>query len=490
MRIGIDIGGTNTDAVMVDANDMIIGCVKVPSTPFIEDGVANALKLLPGGSVSRINIGTTHALNAILQQDGLFRVGVIRVCGIHSEVLPSCYNWPKNLTKAIHVGTFSVDGGFECDGRIVKPIDFKQIRQAVKKLIDAGAESLAVIGAFSPLYFEHENEIANMIHEIPVALSHEIGGIGFIERENSTILNAALKKVMSTGFTRLINKIKSLGYECPIYISQNNGSVIPIEKAFANPILTLCAGSTNSFIGGARLSQLDNAIIVDIGGTSTDVGIIKNRFPRRSLQNSEIGGIKLNFPCPDVKSIGLGGGSIIENLNIGPRSIGRNLINQGASFGGSELTLTDVAIKMGHVSVSKAKKVNMPLDYCNQLMKVTLDKINSLVQHIDAQQNYPVVLVGGGATLIPREMLPSRYFIPLHAQVANAFGAALGQIGAVIDTTVCLDQREMVLENLKEKVIKEAGEGSQIVDMQIIPYHYMPGNKARVILMAASDCIE
>jgi N-methylhydantoinase A/oxoprolinase/acetone carboxylase beta subunit len=488
MRIGIDIGGTNTDAVLVDRKQQIVASVKVPTTISIEEGVVQALAQLPQENISRICIGSTHAINGILQCRDLYRVGVIRLNGNRPEILPSCISWPQNLRDAIHVDTVTVDGGFECDGRSITPFDLRQIKDAVEFLQEKGAESFAIIGAFSPLYSAHEEEAAHTIHGIPIALSHEIGGIGFLERENATILNSALKKVMKNGFDGLSNAIRKLGFSCPIFISQNNGSVISFPQAVANPILTLSAGATNSFVGGGKLSQLENALIVDIGGTSTDVGVIKNGYPRRCLQNSSIGGIELNFSAPDVLSIALGGGSHIHGMTIGPQSCGKDLFQQGRSFGGSQLTFTDIALAMGHVVIPHAKKLELPKVQCEEMMKIAIERINRMVDRMEGgQDRLPVVLVGGGSALIPPNMQPSRYYVPPHAHVANAYGAALGEISATIDTIVSLEKREQVLEELKARVLEKAGASSRLVDMQIIPYHYMPGNKARVILMAAQS---
>lgn len=486
MHIGIDIGGTNTDAVMVDSHGKIAASIKVPTTTSIEEGVMNALSQLPKQVVTRICIGTTHAINAILQCRGLYRVGVIRLFGSRPETLPTCIAWPSTLRKAIYVDTITVDGGFECDGRPITPFDRQQVREAARQLQDRGAESLAIVGAFSPLHSSQEEEVAEILQGIPVTLSHYIGGIGLIERENSAILNAALKKVMTTGFTQLVKVIQQLGYDCPIYISQNNGSIITLEQALTNPILTLSAGPTNSFVGAGRLTKLKNAIIVDIGGTSTDVGIIKNGFPRRCLLNSMVGGVALNFPTPDVLSVALGGGSHINGSKIGPESCAKDLFQQGISFGGSQLTLTDIAIAMNQIQIPHAKKSDISFDQCEGLMKRVVETIDKLVVRLEPRSgDLPVILVGGGASLIPQHLLSHRYQIPDYAHVANAFGAALGEVSATIDTIVCLDEREKVLDELRNQVLAKAGVGARLVDVQVIPYHYMPGNKARVVMLAA-----
>lgn len=488
MRIGIDIGGTNTDAVLINEKKQIVSLVKVPTTASIEDGVLQALAKLPKENVSRICIGTTHAINAILQCKGLYRVGVVRIAGNGQETLPSCLAWPKHLREAIYVDTVTINGGFECDGRTITPFNRNQAAEAARILMEKGAESLAVVGAFSPMHADQEKEAIEILKGIPVSASHEIGGIGFIERENSTILDAAVKKIMTTGFENLLAVIKLLGFNCPVFISQNNGSIISLQQALDHPILTLSAGPTNSFAGGGKLSGLNDAIVVDIGGTSTDVGILKGGYPRRCLQNSMVGGVALNFSTPDVLSVALGGGSHIQGIKIGPESCGKDLLQESMSFGGKKLTLTDIALAMNQIAIDRARAISIENAYCEQIMQIAVEKINHLIERIEPRyQDMPVVLVGGGASLIPQKFLSKRFIMPDYAHVANAYGAALGEVSATVDAIVCLDQRDAVLEELRKQVLEKAGDGSRLVDMQIIPYHYMPGNKARVVMMAACN---
>ncbi len=485
MYIGIDIGGTNTDIVVINEKKQIVKAEKIPTTSSIEEGVITALKNIPAKTIHRICIGTTHALNAILQGTNLYRVGVIRINGKQQSALPSFVGWPTYLRQLIHVDTVSIDGGYECDGREITKFDPKQVQEAASLLMEKGAQSLAIVGAFSPMHPDQEIEAAAQIKNVPVSLSYAIGGIGLIERENCTILDAALKKVMHTGFEKLAEKIRGLGFNCPLYVSQNNGSIMTLKEALAHPILTFSAGATNSFVGGGKLAGLKNAVLVDIGGTSTDVGIIKNGYPRRCLQNSNVGGITLNFPTPDVLSLALGGGSIIEGETIGPKSCAKDLLSNSLSFGGTFLTLTDIALALKQVSIEQAKSIQLDPIYCQKMMRTCFNKIEQLIHRINgSDQCLPVVLVGGGASLIPRHLLSAQYIIPEHANVANAYGAALGETSACIDTIVCLDHREKVLEELKCQVLAKCGPGSSLVDVQIIPYHYMPGNKARVVMMA------
>lgn len=506
VTIGIDIGGTNTDAVLLSREKLILGHVKVPTTSALDEGFFKALaKLLAETSthpenVEGIYVGTTHAINAILQGSQLHKVGVIRLAGHHPITLPPAYGWDSRLRNTILAGSETVDGGFECNGRIISPFNSQSFKAAVQKLLDSGMESLAICGVFSPFHADQEYEAASLVHEVPVTLSHQMGGLGFIERENAAILNESLKKVMTQGFSELLQSCRKLGLKCPLQVTQNNGSLISLEHAIEFPVLTISAGPTNSFIGAARLAGLIDAIVVDIGGTSTDVGIIENGFPRRSLNNSEIGGISLNFSMPDVLSIALGGGSHIKveenRVHIGPDSCARKLFDQSTAFGGPQLTMTDAALVLDRFEIPGADKakVSLMVSEAKGIMKEAFERIDRLVNKIAGlNRDLPVVLVGGGAQLIPPSLLPDRYRIPFYSSVANAYGAALAEISFTVDKTISLERRDIELQSLKEEallgVISRGGKGesARVVDLQIFPYHYMPGNAARVLVTAAAQ---
>ena len=484
----------------------IIAYAKVTTTAPIEHGFSAAVDSLlehaDPSAIQAIYVGTTHATNALLQQQELYRVGVIRLAGHHPMTLPPCFGWPNRLKEAILGDFICLDGGFECDGRPLTPWSAHSVREKIQSMIDQGVESLAITGVFSPLYSEQELQLCSLIRDLfgerlPISLSHQIGGMGFIERENATILNAALKKVIAKGFVRLQDMCKSKRLDCRPEITQNNGSIISVEHAIEFPVLTLSAGPTNSFIGGTKLAGFLDAIVVDIGGTSTDLGIVQNGFPRRCLNYSNIGGVTLNFSMPDVLSIPMGGGSHI-NLNgsevqIGPESSARKMFQEALSFGGTQLTLTDIAICMDQIHIAEAThRCEIDKKLALRIMDKVRKEILYLVSKIEMQQKeLPIVLVGGGASLLPAHCFSERFHLPKFASVANAYGAALAEVSATIETVVSLDKREAVLEELKRNAIDAAvSKGAsastcRVVDLSILPYHYMPGNRARVRITAA-----
>jgi N-methylhydantoinase A/oxoprolinase/acetone carboxylase beta subunit len=509
--IGVDIGGTNTDVVLVDSHEKIVYAYKTMTTADIVTGFVTAIKNILAEThispscIKEVLVGTTHATNALLQNNHLGRVGVIRIAG-NKPLLPPCYGWPEEARKSIFSGVVTVNGGFECHGNPITEFLPFEVERATHELLEQGADGIAIIGAFSPLNNRHELLAQQIVWDIagrdfPITLSSGLGGVGFIERENSAILNSALKKIILNGFKKLKESLLLLSIPADLFITQNNGTLISIDQAMASPILTISAGQTNSFIGATRLAKLTDAVVVDIGGTSTDVGIVLNNFPRRTVNSSYIAGISLNFPMPDVLSVALGGGSHValdnhNNWQIGPQSSGCNVLNESFSFGGSRLTLTDVALVCQTLKIKNSDSTNVPLELNQgqEILESAKTLISSLIHRISGpKQALPIVLVGGGSHLIPIDLFAEDFSIciPHNSHVANAYGAALAEISGTVDTVVSLNDRENVLKQLQEEAFCMAinrgacKNSARIVNQQIIPFHYVPNNLARVIITVA-----
>ena len=154
--IGIDIGGTNTDAVLIDAQEKIVAATKTITTSDIATGFSQALKTLlakasvEASSIRGLFLGTTHATNALLQQKDLYKVGLIRLAGHDPVSLPPCFEWKEELKKALFAGHITTGGGYECHGSAITQLSCEEVRHAVELLLAKGAESLAVIGVFAP----------------------------------------------------------------------------------------------------------------------------------------------------------------------------------------------------------------------------------------------------------------------------------------------------------------------------------------------------
>ena len=508
MRIGLDVGGTNTDAALMDGS-RLVAQAKRPTTPDVTSGIMAALKdvlsdVQDTSQIKSIMLGTTHFTNALLERRDLAETAIIRICLPATKLLPPLVDWPNPLKEAIGAHSYMVHGGHEFDGREISPLDEEETRNTVKELREKGVKAVALCGVFSPVDPAHEELVANIVRreapEISVTLSHEIGRIGILERENAAALNACLSVVAQRTISSLEEAVKTLGLKTGFYLSQNDGTIMDAESAKRFPVFTIASGPTNSMRGAASLSGVSDGIVLDIGGTSTDGGALVGGFPREASVAIEIAGVRTNFRMPDVLSIALGGGSIIRSkpLRIGPDSVGYRLTKESLAFGGATLTTTDVAVAAGIAEIGNPKLVR---DIEPGLIEEAQSQVTSILESIVDQLKLsaapvPVVLVGGGSILVRGGLSGASEVIrPAHGEVANAVGAAMAQVGGQVEKTYSLADvtRQEALDECRSEAIERAEAAGadpktiEVVEVEEIPMTYLPGNATRVRVKAVGD---
>ncbi|NEL74247.1 MAG: hydantoinase/oxoprolinase family protein, partial [Xanthomonas perforans] len=351
LSIGVDVGGTNTDAVVLDEVGTVLASTKQPTTPDVTGGIrASIAQVLAQigerrDRVSRVMLGTTHATNAIVSRRDLGRVAMVRLGAPAATEYPPLSGWPADLTATALAGTAMLGGGHMVDGTAIAPLD----RDGVLRFLDGldRFDAVAVAGIFSPSFPEQELEVAALIRahfgpDARVFLSQDIGPIGLLERENATALNAALYGVARSVTRALLTVVEEEGLDAVTYFAQNDGTLMSLDYAAQYPVLTIGSGPANSIRGAAYLSGVDDAIVVDVGGTTSDLGVLVNGFPRESTLPREIGGVRTNFRMPDILSLGVGGGTIVDPATgvVGPESVGYRIEREALLFGGAIATLT------------------------------------------------------------------------------------------------------------------------------------------------------
>ena len=221
LRIGMDVGGTNTDAVVLDSNNRIVARTKQPTTKDVRQGVRSAfeyvIKLLDADAkrVGRVMLGTTHATNAILERRSLGRVAAIRLGAPASLSLGPMESWPQDLRDAVCVDTCILGGGHYVDGRRISPLDEDGIRTFLTRTAQ-NPDAIAITSIFSPTSPVDELRACKIVKEIlgenmAVSMSHEIGSLGLLERENATILNSALFDVIGQVITAMQDVVDQAG---------------------------------------------------------------------------------------------------------------------------------------------------------------------------------------------------------------------------------------------------------------------------------------
>ena len=509
IRVGVDVGGTNTDAVVMEGKKFL-GGAKSPTTTDILTGVENAIKSAlkeantSSNSVDVLIIGTTHFVNALIQRKKLTSTGLIRMClPSGSSILPFT-DWPKSLVNGMKGSYKLIKGGYEMTGSEISQLDHEELINAAKELVDLGCNQIAISSVFATVRGDMEEEalevLAEAIPTLSVTLSKSIGGMGLLERENAAIINASLKPLAEEVVDSFKLLQKSLSLSCPMFFTRNDGTLIEAKEVVELPVLTFACGPTNSMRGAAFLSGLKDALVVDVGGTTTDVGEVKDGFPRLAGTSVMVADVRTNFAMPDVISIGLGGGSIIglkDPLTIGPVSVGHELLQKSKVFGGDTLTATDLAVASGRCQVGN----NAPpsISSLDKLIEI-LDKMVSeqVARARTSNKAIPVIAVGGGSVMMPSKIDGLEVVTPKHNDLANAVGAAIAQVSGQVSRVVLLSDevdrdsaiKEVTAEATSLAIKRHADPKSiSVLTLSDMPLSYLPGNNLLINVTVVGDLL-
>ena len=471
-RLGIDVGGTNTDAVVIDGDLKLVAATKSPTTEDVMSGIVAAMHevITQIGADEARNIGfamlgTTHCTNAIVERKRLNKVAALRVGAPATTAISCMADWPDELKNAMRVRDFLVHGGNEFDGREISALSEDEIREVARVVREEGFESVAVTSVFSPVSDAHEKRAAAVLREelgegFPITLSSEIGSLGFLERENASILNAALYDVARTTADSFEAALASEGLaDVAVYLGQNDGTLMSVDYAKRYPIFTMVA--------------------------------------------VEIGDVRTNFRMPDLVSVGLGGGSLVRQLEdgsvtVGPDSVGYLVTKKARCFGGDTLTATDIVVAKG-----LAEGVGDPTlvaDLEPALVDAAYAEITRIIEDaVDAMKtsagDVTVILVGGGSILAPDQLEGSDNVLrPENFGVANAVGSAIAQVSGQIAKVFSLTEtpREQALAESKQRACDEAIEAGadpstvEVVDVEDIPMAYL-GDALCIRVKAVGD---
>ena len=385
--VGIDVGGTFTDCVVVD-DEGRVWMDKAFTTPSnLAEGIVAALanvcdrlgcdvdSVLAEASV--FALGTTSLINRVVSRRGA-RVGFITTQGhedavrigrvlSRSEGLPeqSHYDvaaWNKPGPLFVEGGVRGVSERVDSSGAVVAPLDEAGLLQAVGELRDLGMDSIAVMFLWSFLNPQHELRARELIEQaapgLPVNLSSDIAPtLGEFERANTTLMNAYLAPGADRDFAEIDARLRERGLRQPLLLMQSNGGLAASEELRRRPVTGLAAGPVGGVMGVQRLAAVlgvENAICTDMGGTSFDVGLIVDGQPRFSGE-SVVERHRLRVPTVEVTSIGAGGGSIAAvdefgELHVGPHSAGSTPGPVCYAAGGTEPTVTDANVVLGRIS--------------------------------------------------------------------------------------------------------------------------------------------
>jgi len=508
LRIGIDVGGTNTDAVVLDKDDVLLAKFKTPTTSDITSGITTALESVliqikqPVKRITHVMLGTTHATNAILEHRDLFKVAVIRIGAPATLSIPCLMDWPEDLRKVVSAGEIIVSGGSELTGDPLAPFGRDEMSRFLDSISDT-IEAVAITGVFSPVNADHELEAEEIVRKvlgnIPVSLSSGIGALGLLERENACVLNATLIGVARKVVEGLSQALIRNGINAVTFLTQNDGTLMSLDYVLRYPVLTIGSGPANSMRGAGYLTNVSDAIVIDVGGTSSDVGALVNGFPRESTTPVDIGGVRTNFRMPDLVSIAIGGGTIVrdmgDDVSVGPDSVGYRIQSEAVVFGGEVRTLSDAAIVARRMKMGNRE---LALPFKKMLMKalaISDERVWRATDQIKTSQGeIPLVVVGGGSVILPDRIDGvSEILRPHNYDVANAIGAAIAAVSGRVDKVFKLKgrSREEIIDEATSAARNEAIRAGadptaiEIVEIEEVPMAYLTEPVVRIRAKAA-----
>jgi N-methylhydantoinase A/oxoprolinase/acetone carboxylase beta subunit len=505
-NLGVDVGGTNTDAVIM-RGDQIVAAAKRSTTADVGDGLIAAVQAvlqaaeLSPARLANVMIGTTQFINAFVQRRDLTPVAAVRVALPKTDGIPPMVGWPEDLIRVVGRHGYLVGGGSFYDGREM-PAGYGRAGAAGLDIPAKGLRARALTSGFAPVRPDIEQRAAQAILSVhpdaDITLSGEVGGLGLIDRENAALINSSLRVLSGKVVTSLKDALGRVGVRAPLYFSQNDGTLVSTDYATRFPIVTCSAGPTNSIRGAAFLTGIQDAIVMDIGGTTTDLGFLVRGFPRETATAHLIGGVRTNFRMPDVLSIALGGGTRVrgaaKDVRLGPDSVGFELATRALVFGGKDLTTTDVAVRAGQAAIGNPDRVKSLGD---DIVNAVLDRIHGQIEDaIDRMKTssrpVPVILVGGGNILLSRPLRgTSQVHRPAHADVANAVGAAISMVSGRVDRMFDFAiGRERALEQAKQEARAAAlaagaeEDSIEIVELTELPMTHMKTTAVQVKVRA------
>jgi N-methylhydantoinase A len=378
LRLGVDVGGTFTDLILLDAAKGQVFLAKVPSTPQDSSiGVLNGIEKIcreagvRPSDISEVMHGTTVATNTVLTGSGA-RVGLVTTKGYRDTLqiarsfvpggLGGWVIWNKSLPLARLEDTIEADERIDAKGNVLVPLDEGALRRDLAALAARGIEALTISlfnGYVSPI---HEDRVARIAAEvmpgIPVSTSHAtMPEMYEYERTETTVVNSYVRPVVARYVANLQRELKAKMGDVNLQILRSDGGLASAQAAMDQPVNLLMSGPAGGVSGAlwiARNAGFRNLLTFDMGGTSTDVALIENGVAR-TRRETRVGDVTVRAPSIDVRTVGAGGGSIAYTpeltraLRVGPQSAGAVPGPAAYDKGGEKPTVTDANVVLGYL---------------------------------------------------------------------------------------------------------------------------------------------
>ena len=461
MILGLDVGGTQTDTVLIEGN-RILAATKIPTGEdlllTLRKALESTLTGIEPGQIERMAFSTTLATNAIVE-NRLERTGMIISAG--PGIDPNCFS----VGPSFHV----VEGCLDHQGFEAVPLEKTSVMDAVEQIRDAGISTIGVVGKFSVRNASHELQIVDWVRGYfsHVAMGHTVsGGLNFPRRIFTTYLNASLHKLHKSFYDALTHILDEKNLHAPRYLLKPDGGTIDLMRSNALPARTAQSGPAASVMGALALDGCKGAtLVLDVGGTTTDMAVVLDGMPLLNPHGVKLGGYKTLIRSIITHSLGTGGDSVIQVNAAGNMTVGPLRNGPPVAFGGNMATPTDALVTLGLLGLGDKGAARSAMEDlgvvlgCNaegaaervlqKMAEIIAQSARAFVYDINAQPVYTIhqvlneekieptsVLIMGGpapqiAPYVEKALgLPCR--VPPHYDVANAVGAAVARVTAQV----------------------------------------------------------
>lgn len=476
MLLGIDVGGTHTDAVLIDEHKGIISKFKVKTDKNnLLDTVITALREVTSGfdvkKIANVNLSTTLSTNAIVE-NRLEKTALFISSG--PGINPANFCIGKN--------TYIIGGSIDHRGNEIAALDTDALSKALAECSKEGIKVFAAATKFSTRNNSHENEISEVIKNDSdyTTMGHELSSqLSFPRRAATAYYNSAVWRIYNSFIDAIMGGLKNIGIEAPVNILKADGGTMPLSVSRKIPVESILSGPAASIMGIIALSSIkDDSVILDIGGTTTDIAVFAAGSPLLDKDGTSLDGIPTLVRSLQNRSIGIGGDSVIKisgsDLTVGPEREGPCMAD-----GGDAPALVDALNYKGIISYmdtarssegirALAKKSKLSADdiaekAVNFSIRKIKDEINRILEEINQKPVYTIHEMVHGHKIIPKKMYliggPARalsavmsdgidILVPENYDVANAIGAALARTTFETELFSDTGKGKMVMPNI------------------------------------------
>lgn len=519
---GVDVGGTFTDLILIDTGKGgRVTVAKTPTTPDNQSGGVLAALALSGTPVERIDLivhGTTTTTNAVLERR-LARTGMITTRGFRDVIelgrrtRPQPYGMTGRFVPVIPRDLrLEVEERMEASGRVRTALDEDGMRAALRELAEAGCESLVIHFLHAYANPAHELRAAEIAREIwpnnHITLGHALlSEAREFERGVTAAVNASVQPILERYVQRLADELNAKGYRRDFLMMNGNGGMISARYVTREAAKTVMSGPASGVMAAAYTAEragMPNVITYDMGGTSTDVALIRGARPAVSNEIEIEYAMPIHVPMVDVQTVGAGGGSIARLddaglIRVGPESAGARPGPISYGRGGTEPTITDANLVLGRLNPNRLLAVDNPIrvedvrevfaarigeatgmdgaQAAGAVLRLANTKMAGAIRMVSLAKghdprDFALFAFGGAgplhATALARELSIPKVLVPARPGITNALGCVVADLRHDFVRTVNRPVTSMEQADIRAILEEQAAEGRAQIDKEAV----------------------